>query len=70
MKTGIISIKEINAFDQIITTVDDIATVAVTYCLKADLAGNTIDGVFRYLRVWKLFKDGWKVIAGSGTTIK
>lgn len=70
LKTGIISIKEIKAFDQIITTVDDVATVAVTYNLKADLAGNTIDGAFRYLRVWKLFKDGWKVIAGSGTTIK
>ncbi|MCL6433568.1 MAG: hypothetical protein K6T90_05010 [Leptolyngbyaceae cyanobacterium HOT.MB2.61] len=24
-----------------------------------------IDGKFRYLRVWKLFGDNWKVIAGS-----
>lgn len=70
LQSGIITIKEIKAFDQIITTIDDTAIVTVTYNLKADLSGNSIDGNFRYLRVWKRFQDGWKVIAGSGTNIQ
>ena len=68
-KSGIMSVSEIMATDQIIKIIDDIATVTVTINLKVKYDNQTIDGKFRYLRVWKLFDKSWKVIAGSGFSI-
>ena len=62
-------VSEIVATDQIITSVEDISTIAVTIHLKAKYGNQIIDGKFRYLRVWKLFDNSWKVIAGSGFSI-
>jgi ketosteroid isomerase-like protein len=68
-KSGIMTVSEMVATDQIIKIVDEIATVAVTIHLKAKYANQMIDGKFRYLRVWKRFDNSWKVIAGSGFLI-
>lgn len=68
-QSGIMTVSEIVVSDRIIQTIDDIATVAVTLHLKATYADQYIDGKFRYLRVWKLFDNSWKVIAGSGFQI-
>jgi hypothetical protein len=68
-RSGILKIFEILTTDQIIKSIDDISTVAVTLDLKAKYADQIIDGKFRYLRVWKLFGNSWKVIAGSGFQI-
>lgn len=68
-RSGIMTVSEILATDQIIKSIDDISTVAVTLDLKAKYADQIIDGKFRYLRVWKLFDNSWKVIAGSGFQI-
>jgi len=43
---------------------DDIATVVVVYETKGSMLGRPIQGKFRYLRVWKEFGDGLKVVAG------
>jgi ketosteroid isomerase-like protein len=43
----------------------DIATVVVVYETKGTMMGHPIEGKFRYLRVWKEFADGLKVIAGG-----
>ena len=43
----------------------DIATVVVVYETKGTMLGNPIQGRFRYLRVWKEFADGLKIVAGS-----
>ena len=68
-QSGIMTVSEILATDQIIKSVDGISTIAVTLYLKAIYADQIIDGKFRYLRVWKLFDNSWKVIAGSGFQI-
>ncbi len=68
-RSGIMTIDKISMTDQLILTIDDISTVAVTVHLKAKYAGQLIDGKFRYLRVWKLFNNSWKIIAGSGFQI-
>ncbi len=47
---------------------DDIV-VAVTVEILGNYLGQEIDGKFRYLRVWKLFENNWKVIAGSVVTL-
>ena len=69
-RSGNLKVSEILATDQIIMSIDDISTVAVTLHLNAKYADQIIDGNFRYLRVWKLIKNSWKVIAGSGFQIK
>lgn len=43
---------------------EDTATFIVVYDTKVTLLGNTIQGKFRYLRIWKLFADNVKVIGG------
>ena len=68
-KSGIMKVSEIVATDQIITSIGEISIVAVTIHLKASYGDQKIDGSFRYLRVWKLFNDSYKVIAGSGFPI-
>lgn len=68
-RSGVMTVSEILTSDLIINSIGDISTVAVTLDLKAKFADHTIDGKFRYLRVWKLFDHSWKVIAGSGFQI-
>lgn len=52
------TIKEINILD-------DTAIVVVDYSTKGTMLGNPIEGQFRYIRIWKQFPDGLKVIGGS-----
>ncbi len=68
-QSGILTVSEILATDRIVNFIDDTSTVAVTLHLKAKYADQIIDGKFRYLRVWKLIGNSWKVIAGSGFQI-
>ena len=69
-RSGILKISNASASDQVIEIIDDIAIVAVTLHLKAKYLDQNIDGKFRYLRVWKLINNSWKVIAGSGFEIQ
>jgi ketosteroid isomerase-like protein len=69
-RSGIMSVYDISTTDQTIKTVDNISTIVVTIHLKAKYADQIIDGKFRYLRVWKLFNNSWKIIAGSGFQIQ
>ena len=68
-RSGIMSVYDISTTEQIINTLGDISTVVVSVHLKAKYADQIIEGKFRYLRVWKLFNNSWKVIAGSGVQI-
>lgn len=52
------SIEEINI-------IDDTAVVVIVYDTKGTMLGNPIEGKFRYIRIWKQFQDGIKVIGGS-----
>jgi hypothetical protein len=69
-RSGIMIVSEILATDQIIKSIDDISTVAMTLYLKAKYGDQIVDGKFKYLRVWKLVENSWKVIAGSGFQIQ
>jgi ketosteroid isomerase-like protein len=44
---------------------DDSAVVVVDYNTKGTMLGNPIEGNFRYIRTWKKFPDGLKIIGGS-----
>jgi hypothetical protein len=68
-RLGIVTFDHIIATDRIIKVVDDFATVTVTVQLKANYINQIIEGKFKYLRVWKLTKKKWQVIAGSAFQI-
>lgn len=61
--------------EQLIPTFEDIkiigdnAIVVVVYDTKGKMLGNPIQGRFRYIRIWKGFSDGIKVIGGSCSRI-
>jgi len=69
-RSGIMTVYDISTTDQIIKTIENNSIVAVTLHLKIKYADQLIDGKFRYLRVWGLFNNSWKVIAGSGIQIQ
>ncbi|WP_026461275.1 nuclear transport factor 2 family protein [Adhaeribacter aquaticus] len=69
-RSGIMTVNDISATDQMIKTIENISTVVVTIHLKAKYADQIIDGKFRYLRVWQLFNNSWQIIAGSGFQIQ
>lgn len=67
--SGNMTVYDILATDRTITTIDSVSTVVVTIHLNAKYADQAIDNNFRFLRIWKLCNDSWKIIAGSSTLI-
>lgn len=67
--SGSIDVNSIIPSEQQINLINDTAVVSVKIELKAIYASQAIEGIFRYLRVWKLFDQEWKVIAGSCVAI-
>jgi len=45
--------------------IGDTAVVVVVFDTKGTMLGNPIAGKFKYIRIWKQFPDGIKVIGGS-----
>lgn len=63
-KAGEMIVEKLDPTFESITILGNTATVAVVYDTRGTMMGNPIEGNFRYLRVWQLFDDGLKVIAG------
>jgi len=63
-RSGKMKVETLEASDQIINIIDDVAVVSVVVSLKGKYDNNSLQGAFRYIRVWKQF-EGVKVIAGS-----
>jgi hypothetical protein len=55
----------LNATLENIKIIDDTAIVTITYDTKGRMLNLPIEGSFRYIRFWKRFDDGLKVIGGS-----
>lgn len=64
-RSGKMIVKNIVPADQVINIIEDVAVVAVTIKLEADFDEHSINGDYRYLRIWKKVDDGWKIIGGS-----
>lgn len=64
-RSGKMKIDFLEASDQIVNIVENTAVVAVTVSLKGTYDTMAINGVFKYIRVWKKSGKNLKVIAGS-----
>ncbi len=69
-RTGKMKVTEISASNRKINIIDSTAVVAVTIALKGEFMDITIDGKYRYLRVWKFNHNKWQIIGGSCTILK
>jgi Domain of unknown function (DUF4440) len=68
-RSGNINLHTVEPSDRMLSAIADNVVVAVTVEIKGNYLGQEINGKFRYLRVWKLFENNWKVIAGSVVTL-
>jgi ketosteroid isomerase-like protein len=64
-RSGNVQIASAIASDQQIQIMGDVAIVAVTITIMGSYYGQPMDGRYRYLRVWKMFGEDWKVVGGS-----
>lgn len=69
-KAGQMQIKTISASEQMVQIIEDTAVVCSTIAMEGHYFEHTIDGRYRFMRVWKLVDNTWKVIAGSSTVLQ
>ena len=64
-RAGQMVVERLEATVEEIKMIDDNAVVVVVYDTQGKMLGNSIQVKFRYIRVWKQFAEGLKVIGGS-----
>ncbi len=64
-RLGNMNIESISSRNMEISLIGDTAVVAVSIEMRGKFLEHPLDGVYRFLRVWKQFDDQWKVIGGS-----
>jgi hypothetical protein len=64
-KAGEMVVDELHPTIEDIRIINDCAVCMITYDTKGKMLGNPISGKFKYIRVWKQFNEGLKVIAAS-----
>lgn len=66
---GKLKIDEINPQIEELNIIEDVAVIIVSMELKGSYNSEPFEAKYRYIRFWKKFKDGIKVIGGSGIAI-
>jgi hypothetical protein len=66
---GNMDISEITLKAQEINIIEDSAVIVATIEMKGSYLAHSLDGNYRFIRVWKLIEGNWKVIAGSSTLL-
>lgn len=64
-RSGQMEVELLIASYENVKVLGDNAVVVVVYKTKGKMLGTPIEGQFRYIRFWKMFPDGLKVVAGS-----
>ena len=68
-KDGALKISEINSQIEALNIIEDTAVITLSMVLKGSYNGEAFEGKYRYIRFWKKFKEGIKVVGGSGMAI-
>lgn len=64
-RAGEMIVEQITVTIEDISIIDDTAIVVIVYDTKGTMLGKPIEGKFKYIRVWKRFAEGFKVVGGS-----
>ena len=68
-RSGNIVFEEIISSVETIKLIEDNAIVTLSLKLKGKMLQQGFEGRFRYIRVWKMMEEKFKIIAGSCTAI-
>jgi len=68
-RTGNLKIIELQPDVEHLNIIDDVAIINLKLKLNGSFSGDPFEAQFRYIRFWKEFEDGIKVIGGSGIAI-
>ncbi|KAA0993361.1 nuclear transport factor 2 family protein [Dyadobacter aurulentus] len=68
-RDGALQVDKINATVEELNIIDDSAVITLVMELKGRAGNVSFDARFRYIRFWKRFDDGIKVIGGSGRAL-
>ena len=64
-KAGEMVVEKLVAQIEDIRIIGDTAVSTIVYEAKGKMLGNPMEATLKYIRVWKMFDDGLKVIAAS-----
>lgn len=68
-RDGALKVDELLPEIENLNIIDDLAVITLTMKLKGKLNDVPFEASFRYIRFWKKFGDGIKVVGGSGRAI-
>ncbi|MDR6781957.1 hypothetical protein ABIE26_001554 [Pedobacter africanus] len=66
---GALKVDELLSEIENLNIIDDLAVITLTMKLKGKFNEGPFEANFRYIRFWKKFGDGIKVVGGSGRAI-
>lgn len=69
-RDGDLKINELTPQVENLNIIDDLAVITLTLVLKGHYKAQPFEGKYRYIRFWKVFSEGIKVVGGSGTAIE
>lgn len=68
-RDGALKIDKINSHIEALNIIEDTAVIILSMELRGSYNTKSFEARYRYIRFWKKFKDGIKVIGGSGIAI-
>ncbi len=68
-RSGILKIIDLSPDVENLNIIDDVAIITLRMRLVGSYSGEPFEAQFRYIRFWKEFEDGIKVIGGSGIAL-
>ncbi len=68
-RNGNLKIVELVPTIEQLNIMDDLAVITLKIALKGSYNGQPFEAQYRYIRFWKNFSDGIKVVGGSGISI-
>lgn len=68
-RDGELNISELTPEVENLNIIDDLAIITLTIDLKGSYKAAPFGAKFRYIRFWKAFAEGIKIVGGSGTQI-
>ncbi|SJN49921.1 nuclear transport factor 2 family protein [Sphingobacterium sp. JB170] len=68
-RSGKLKIVELIPNIEQLSIIDDLAAITLKMNLKGSYDSRPIEAQYRYIRFWKNFSDGIKVVGGSGISI-
>jgi len=69
-RNGDLKINELTPEVENLNIIDDLAVITLTLALKGNYKTQPFEAKYRYIRFWKEFSEGVKVVGGSGTQIE